>query len=63
MKIFWPEMRHVPSPAGTALVANAPTYQAQLAERLAEYRATIDATGLPLPSRALTDIVDPDSAV
>jgi AI-2 transport protein TqsA len=47
----------------TQMVANAPTYQAQLAERLAGYRATIDAMGLPLPSRALTDIVDPGMLV
>ena len=25
MKIFWPVIRHVPSPAGTALVVTAPT--------------------------------------
>lgn len=39
----------------TQMVANLPTYQAELANRLAELRATFDATGLSLPGRALTD--------
>jgi AI-2 transport protein TqsA len=47
----------------TQMVANAPTYQAQLADRLAGLRATIDTAGLPLPSRTLTDIVDPGTLV
>jgi predicted PurR-regulated permease PerM len=45
------------------MVANAPTYQADLAERLAELRASVDAMGLPLPSRALTDVVDPSMLI
>jgi predicted PurR-regulated permease PerM len=47
----------------TQMVANAPTYQAKLADRLAELRATLDAMGLPLPSQALTDFVNPSALV
>ena len=47
----------------TQMVANASTYQAQFAERLAGFRATIDAMGVPLPSRALTDVLDPGMLV
>ena len=41
------------------MVAKAPTYQADLTHQLTEIRATIDAMGLPLPGRALIDIVNP----
>jgi predicted PurR-regulated permease PerM len=47
----------------TQMVANASTYQTQLAERLAGLRTTIDAMGLPLPSSALTDIVNPGMVI
>src|SRR5262249_41628877 len=43
----------------TQMVANLPTYQAELTDRLADLRATIDSMGLPLPGRTLTDVVDP----
>jgi predicted PurR-regulated permease PerM len=47
----------------TQMVANAPTYEAHLADQLAELPATIDAMGQPLPSRALTDIVNPSMLI
>jgi predicted PurR-regulated permease PerM len=47
----------------TQMVANVPTYQAQLTDRLAEFRATIDAMGLPLPGRALTDSLNPGTLI
>jgi predicted PurR-regulated permease PerM len=47
----------------TQMVAKAPTYRADLAERWAELGVMIDATGLPLPTRALTDVVNPSMLV
>jgi AI-2 transport protein TqsA len=45
------------------MVANAPAHRAQLADRLAELGTTLNSTGVPVPSRALTDVVNPSMLI